>query len=800
MNDLVDCLRRACLALVNPLLWLDLLRRLLSWRGLGFVLLCLLGIVVALAGLLFLPRIVGWIPLAVWCYWFVPAVVRPVSTVVARHVIGPMLETRDDVPADVHERDAPEPRVYRHWWGPGMVALAVAMALVPLAKGWLGEAVHVVFQVVIGIVSTGFVVRATLCTWFPLPMIEQSLRQRRWSWALLLLVVSLGTSGLLALAEAIGFTPSLNESLRGFSAGKWLLQIAIESWLGIGSAAALAAAAASRLLREVPAGPPREHATTPPHDRAPKTRRRSGWAAAVWTVGLFGAFASSWFVLGKQYAYWVLSFDADFKRAVAYVSWNDEEVQRHARTEMACKNKLFAVRLLHVAGVRQDTQGRDGLACASRMGYLDMAGLLIRLGADVNRLSPVAMPEGTNGRHAPVVTLLSSPLVLALQAGHFEIAELLLAHGARLEPASADGPAALHLAASLRCLRCVEWLRDHGAKLDVAGPSSPLALWFDAETAGAAMDIPTLERLVALGLSPSAKGLDGRSALHAAAYKGHRAAVEWLLAHGAEAASPDSAGMTPLMHAAYPYRIPAHAFDAEGVRVAGRPSAYPPVDQRERLATVLALLQHTPDLSGQARALPSRPSFATASPPVFDAGWSLALLAAREPAFRQAVREQGKSIDYGAVPKGTTPWRNLQPAMVRAAIQEMSDDEFRSALWMKDGYSGQESGGLPFVIARHGWSQELERAIRLGLVHSERAGKRDLCWLLVYAALGGKDESPERGESWQGLLMLLDAGLHPRLCDGSAEQQLRQGISSRVRLQSEQWQVRTAAAPVPAPH
>ena len=780
LNTIIDSLLDALRALVNPRLWLDLLRALLSRRGLAVVLLLAIGLVVVVASAFLLQGWSWWIPMIVWLHWLVPAAARLLGPVVARHVVGPMVETRDAPPADVHEREPPEPRVYRHWWATPLVTLFVLVLLYSRIKWQLGSLGHAALVLTIAVVTTRFVVLSSLCTWFPLPTIEQSLRTRRLSWHLLLSIVGLGMSGIDALLGAVIGQPgqgSIASGLKGALSGRTLLTLTIDVLLTVAVSALTTSLAASRLLRDT--------STVAKVRTTAKPRAR--WTLAAWAAGLVGTLALSWLVLGRQYACWILSFDADFRQMVGHVSADNEYSLHMARSEMACKDKHFAVRLLHAAGVRQGAEDQNrGLACAIHMRRPEMVRLLIRLGDDVNRLAYMRAPF--------VDPVPVSLLAHALQERQFDMAELLLANGARLENASVGGPTAVHLAAARRCIPCMEWLGRHGAKLDLPGYIAPLALWFDSQSTEAAEDVPTLERLVALGLSPTATGADGRSALHAAAHRGNRAAVEWLLARGAAPAVPDQAGMTPLMHAGHPYQIPAEARDVRGVLVNGKPPVPAPLDQQERLAIVLGLLQHTPSLAGEARRPPPLPAHPIRGTPEIDPGWSLALLAAREPAFRHAAREQGKAIDYGVAPKGVNPWSKLKPELVRTALQDMTDDEFRSALWNRDKSTGQRQDSVPFLIVRHGWNLELERALRLGLVHSAQAGEENLCRLLAEAAGGADDGSPERVDSWQGVLMLLDAGLQPQRCTQQATDLLRRNLSRRVPVQSAQWAVRAGGS------
>jgi uncharacterized protein len=100
-----------------------------------------------------------------------------------------------------------------------------------------------------------------------------------------------------------------------------------------------------------------------------------------------------------------------------------------------------------------DHYAADGftlLGLASYFGHLDVVRLLLQRGADPNR--------------AARNSLRAAPLHSAVAANHFEIARLLLEHGAAVDADEQGGLTALHVAAENGSVELVKLLREHGAR------------------------------------------------------------------------------------------------------------------------------------------------------------------------------------------------------------------------------------------------------------------------------------------------------------------------------------------------
>ena len=123
----------------------------------------------------------------------------------------------------------------------------------------------------------------------------------------------------------------------------------------------------------------------------------------------------------------------------------------------------------------------------------------------------------------------TNPLISAVEAGHIEIAQMLLAGGAQ------PHPFALRAAAEGGHLTMVEALLAKGAD-----PTSAL----NAAAKGGHLEV--IAALLAQGADPNVKNDDGNTALVSAALNGHLAMVEALLAQGVDPNVKSDNGHTPL--------------------------------------------------------------------------------------------------------------------------------------------------------------------------------------------------------------------------------------------------------------
>ena len=157
--------------------------------------------------------------------------------------------------------------------------------------------------------------------------------------------------------------------------------------------------------------------------------------------------------------WWFFAFSALTLAGTAGV----EELHRAARS-----GDLKRVELLIEGGTpvnARDSLGGTALHDAAWAGESEIVDYLIRAGADVN------------ARHSEGQ---STPLDYAVLMNRFEVVEILLAHGAKLD-ASNKGLTALHLAARGGETRIAKLLIAHGAQVSARddGGSTPIeeAAW-----------------------------------------------------------------------------------------------------------------------------------------------------------------------------------------------------------------------------------------------------------------------------------------------------------------------------------
>ena len=167
------------------------------------------------------------------------------------------------------------------------------------------------------------------------------------------------------------------------------------------------------------------------------------------------------------------------------------------------------------------------LILAARDGHAAIVERLLAAGADVNGV-------GENDWNA---------LMLAAREGHTAIVERLLAAGADVNAKDYAGNTALILAADRGHTAIVKLLLEEGADVNANGS---YALIDAAE--GGWTDIVEL-LLAAPDINVNAKDEDGGTPLMAAAYEGHTATVELLLAAGADVNVKDGWNKTALTEA-----------------------------------------------------------------------------------------------------------------------------------------------------------------------------------------------------------------------------------------------------------
>ena len=535
-------------ALLDMGLWLQLARRAFSPIVLlQMVVACALVILAGLVSLALTRWLVWLVPLG-FALWLWPPVLRWFIGAVAKRAIGAAAQARG-----LAAQELPPVSAYRTWWRASMVC---SLLLLPMAQLGLAENLPAILALFVAQIwfATPALVRSVLAPWFPQDRIDAALQSDLPRWAVLtafwfvayallhwVLRSLMGFSGLDLGADAMA-------AWRGghmvvFVLGHLLVLAVLTTGIGIFCAAAMARMAAERLLGAPDAAEaPDTHIgntaaaadTQPAFERVREATRHAVGATRGMTiaVGVALAVVLLWPVVRKPLILGVLHVTPDSVGA--------------QRNQMACDGKTSRLRMLHWAGIGPSGGAGDiALACAARNGHLATVKLLVDLGDAIT--APVDDPryKGSGTRLSPLLQALQSEQALPSL-------EYMLEHAPNVsiqQAAGHDTPDAVQAAAMSNCLACVDWAVRHHAPIDGTWQATPAALWLDNAGRGS-HETANLQRLQALGLSVTAIGEDGRSALHAAANNGDLDAVNWLLAQGANPAQPDRDGNTPVLYAA----------------------------------------------------------------------------------------------------------------------------------------------------------------------------------------------------------------------------------------------------------
>lgn len=173
-----------------------------------------------------------------------------------------------------------------------------------------------------------------------------------------------------------------------------------------------------------------------------------------------------------------------------------------------------------------DSMGNTPLLYAAWPGNIAISEFLLDHGADPN----------TRQSGPPILTL-------AVLAGRTEVVKLLLAHHARVDRRDPEGRTVLHLAARYGYEQIAGLLLAAHADIGAADGNGDTAL-DQAVLFGQSSVIPVL---LQYGADPQrVHQRDGRGPVHEAAMKGSAALIDMLVVAGADPASPDLSGQTPI--------------------------------------------------------------------------------------------------------------------------------------------------------------------------------------------------------------------------------------------------------------
>lgn len=176
----------------------------------------------------------------------------------------------------------------------------------------------------------------------------------------------------------------------------------------------------------------------------------------------------------------------------------------------------------------RDDRGRQPLFTASLLGTKEIVELLVNHGAEIN----------PSEKDSPNI-----PLHAALRRGHYEIAKYLISKGADVLVVSQSGYTALHAACESGNPQIVELAISPNSNLNAKDKTgvTPLRL---AAQAHDSVEIAAI--LIKHGADVNIPDEDGRTALNWAVTMHHTKTVELLLQHGADVNIVDNLGMTAL--------------------------------------------------------------------------------------------------------------------------------------------------------------------------------------------------------------------------------------------------------------
>ncbi|XP_051905987.1 protein TANC2-like isoform X2 [Hippocampus zosterae] len=203
---------------------------------------------------------------------------------------------------------------------------------------------------------------------------------------------------------------------------------------------------------------------------------------------------------------------------------------------------------------------QQALTAAAGMGHAEIVSYLLegddneeeRPGinmADSLRGETALMAAAGGGRLSVCELLLARgggpgvlPLFCAVRRGHWQVAELLLTHGAQVDAADRQGRTPLMTAAAEGHVTAAKLLLDHGASPDQADREGLTALSWACLKGR----LPLVRELLARGAAATHSDRGGRTPLDLAAFGGDPEVVKHLVDHGAAVEHVDSSGMRPL--------------------------------------------------------------------------------------------------------------------------------------------------------------------------------------------------------------------------------------------------------------
>jgi ankyrin repeat protein len=218
-----------------------------------------------------------------------------------------------------------------------------------------------------------------------------------------------------------------------------------------------------------------------------------------------------------------------------------------------CDGSIEVIKLLLERGAEVKRHSGKLLTLAVVMNRVDLVKLLIEHGADVERTGllgrlddakrPVADLLIAQGKEVPP-WMLPRACRPDVSTNELHRVTVLLDYGARIDDRGRYGLTALHYAVRGGKLPLIKLLLQRGAQANALDEDGLTPLLHLSKTRSKADPIPVMELLAASGANIDARDETQGTLLMYFARRGHTAAVQWLLAHGADANARNQSGKT----------------------------------------------------------------------------------------------------------------------------------------------------------------------------------------------------------------------------------------------------------------
>jgi len=224
----------------------------------------------------------------------------------------------------------------------------------------------------------------------------------------------------------------------------------------------------------------------------------------------------------------ITRFSADEMKAADIPGF---EINKAARDDDLGKVKALLKGNPDLVFTKYDKYGATPLHVAAEKGHKEVADLLLANKAEVNAK----------------ITTGATPLHMAAFSGRKELVELLLANKAEVDTKANDGWTPLHVAAEKGHKEVVELLLANKAEVNAQTNDG----WTPLHVAAQKGRKEVAELLLANQAEVNAKANNGLTPLHVSLAQGHKGLVELLLANKAEVNAKITTGATPLHMAAF---------------------------------------------------------------------------------------------------------------------------------------------------------------------------------------------------------------------------------------------------------